>query len=431
MTERVEKEIEGPGVGELSPESADPGSSPNQGRCKCGHWRNKHEDGGRGICEKARWCKCTGFEQESMAIVKTDPKHAGEYELIRQQGNLSAEEWPDARILAVRQMYGSEAKNSAQLAVFLGIASKHHLDPALNEIWLIQTSKGPKTYSGRDGFLRSASYHPEMFGGVQSGVVYASDDFRVRIYRDAEDPSRQIAVVEHEFDPRERTGKPHGAYAIAWDGHGHPTYVYREYEKCKQSRSTYWTEHPDDAIQNRALAGALRRVVPLGGVLIEGEEPVGSTAQIEKQVASGTRAKLRELRATIIGPEEEDGPDVEVEVDADGQPSMEELHELLDRLASKHDVPPEALLAWAKAAGSFPDDPEDWNEDHLTLACQELEASDGLDMIRELANHLAEQVNPGAWNDMDERLELLEEVANCQDREKLDELVASLRERAS
>lgn len=429
--EKQEKEIGGPAVGELSPESTDPSESPNVGRCKCGHWRNKHE-GGTGICEKARWCKCTGFEQETMAVVKTDPKHAGEYELIRQQGNLPADEWPDARILAIRQMYGAEARNSAQLAVFMGIAHAHRLDPALNEVWLIQTKQGPKTYAGRDGFLRSASMHPEMFSGIQSGVVYASDDFRIRFLPDAEDPSRQRALVEHDFDPRERSGQPHGAYAIAWDGEGHPTYVYRDFDKCKNMKSTYWSQNGDDAIQNRAIAAALRRVVPLGGLLIRGEDPVGDTDAVEREVAKGTRSRLRELRATVLGDigEEGDEPDYEVEVDAYGEPSMEDMVGALEELTARYQVSPEALAAWARTSGAFPDSTDEWDIDHLTLACQEVQASRGIDMVRALATELCEAVNPGGWTSMDQRLELLEEIANTHDRGRLDELVESLQERA-
>ena len=344
-----------------------------------------------------------------LALVETKEEHRGEYAMIRQMGGLPAESWPDSRILAVRQLHGGSAQNTAQLAVFLGIAHKHGLDPALNEIQLIQTNKGPKAYAGRDGFLKSASAQPHMYGGISSGVVYPQDDFHVEVVGND-------IQVHHKWSPTERKGRPHGAYCIVWDAQGHPTYVYRETLKCQNMKSFYWKdESVDDAIQNRAIAGCLRRVVPLGGILIHGEEPLGSLNAMEKAVAGGTKRRLQDIKAKL-GLEAE-----EVSVDADGNPDPEDIDQLLDEYAEKYGVTPDAFIAWARACGSVPDDLEVWTTDHKTFALHAMADTEGMEFQKELAASLAAG--------QPDSLEILTDIANCSSREELDKLVEALWDR--
>lgn len=350
-------------------------------------------------------------------LVVTEEGHRKEYDLIRQQGNLPADEWSDARILAVRSMHASAARNSAELATFLSIAHRHGLDPALNEIQLIPVKGGPKPYAGRDGFLKAASRQPQMYGGISSGVVYPTDDFRVVMRGDD-------VQVYHEFDPRERTGYPHGAYCVVWDAHGHPTYVYRVFDRCKNMKTPYWSVHYDDAIQNRAVAAGLRRVVPLGGLFIFGEEPIGSTAEIEQQVGKQTRSRLREISAELGLEDGDDDSDPDIPVGPDGRPEEDAVDDLLEEWATKYEVSPQAFKAYAEASGAFPDQLSEWTVDHKVIALQEMRASEGMDFDRELAKKLAERLP-----DQEDRFELLTEIMNLEDRATLKELIASLYDR--
>jgi len=345
----------------------------------------------------------------AVELVTTKEEHRGEYAMIRQMGNLPAELWPDARILAVKQMYAGEARNTAQLALFLSIAEKHQLDPALSEIWLIQTNRGPKAYAGRDGFLKSASRQPNMYSGIQSGVVYEQDEFWIEVTGDA-------VTVHHKWSPAKRKGRPHGAYCVVFDGAGHPTYVYRETLKCQQMKSFYWKDDSvDDAIHNRAIAAGLRRVVPLGGLLIQGEAPIGGTDAKEAAVAGGTKRRLSDIKARLGLAAEE------IRVDEDGQPDPQEIDKLLDEYSTKYAVTPAAFLAWAEACGTVPNDLEEWTTDHKTVALQAMADTDGMEFQRELANSLSEG--------HDDRLELLTAIANTKDREALDEIVEALWDR--
>lgn len=351
-----------------------------------------------------------------LALVETKEEHRGEYALIRQMGSLPEEQWPDARILAVRQLYGSNAKNSAQLALFLSIAAKHQLAPELNEIQLIQTNRGPKAYAGRDGFLKAASRQPHMYGGIQSGVVYEQDEFHVEVRYDAKDPTRQLFLVFHTWTPKERQGRPHGAYAVVYDAKGRPTYVYRETKKCENLRSDYWKDdRVDDAIHNRAIGAALRRVVPLGGLLIHGEEPIGDLTAKERAVAGGTRRKLKDIRVRL-------GLDAEeVGVNEEGEPDPEDIDNLLDDYAQRYRITPQAFVAWAKACGTVPDDLEEWTTEHKTFALQVMADTEGLEFQKELATSLAEGRK--------DSLELLTDIANAKGREELDTIVEALYDR--
>lgn len=347
-------------------------------------------------------------------VVQPEEEHVGEYALVRQMGNLQVDAWPDARILAIRQLFGSAAKNLAQLGVFMSIAANHGLDPALGEIWLIQTNKGPKAYSGRDGFLKSASRQPNMYSGIQSGVVYESDDFHIEV-RGTE------AIVHHKFNPVTRTGRPHGAYCIAYDGAGRPTYVYRVTAKCQQMKSFYWKDDTvDDAIHNRAIAAGLRRVVPLGGMMIAGEEPIGFDAErISDQVGKSTRQKLHDV-SVELGIRDAD-PEVKV---VEGKPVEEDIDAILAEKVAHFNIPLAAFVAWARECGSIPDEVDDWTVEHKTMALQAIVASDGLDMVKEWAKALVDK-EP----DLAERMELLTAIANTEERKVLDNLIERMLER--
>jgi len=350
-----------------------------------------------------------------LEVVEPKEEHTGEFALVRQMGNLPAELWPDARILAIRQLYGKEAKNLAQLGVFLSIADKHGLDPALSEIWLIQTNKGPKAYAGRDGFLKSASRQPHMYGGIQSGVVYEQDEFWVEV-------TGEGARVHHKFAPTKRQGRPHGAYAIVYDKQSRPTYVYRETKKCEQMKSFYWTEKSvDDAIHNRAVAAALRRVVPLGGLMIEGEVPLGfDEDDVAEAVGKTSHQKLKDMRVKLGI---DAAPDPEIEV-VEGVPVEEELDELMEQKAERFNIPPAAIVAWAEASGAVSSDIEEWGTDEKTVLLQSIIASDGMEVIKEYAKKLVEPLP-----DMEERLELLTVIANTERRKVLDGMIERMLER--
>jgi len=357
------------------------------------------------------------------ALVETAPEHRKEYEMIRQMGDLDLEHWPDARILAVRQMFAEHARNTVELAMFMHVAHRHNLDPALNEIQLIPTKKGPKAYSGRDGFLKSASFHPEMYGGIQSGVVYAEDDFHVEV-------NGTDVRVHHVWSPLTRKGKPHGAFAIVYDAAGHPTYVYRERAKCENLKSSYWTEHPDDAIHNRAVAGALRRVVPLGGLFIFGEQPVdsGATPQASERLHKSATERLRDISVKLGVAHQEEKLEPELSVRQDGSPYDEgEIDELLEDALKQFRVPLQALAAWTRRSSAVPRNPAEWTIDHKTVALQELHASEGMDFLREWAQEMAEMT----ISDVPTRLDLSTEILNCHEREKLDKIVERLQERTS
>lgn len=353
-----------------------------------------------------------------------------EYALVRRAGDLPAERWPDERINAVQRMYGDKATSLAELATFLHVAQRHRLDPALNEIYLIQTKQGPKVYAGRDGYIQAASRY-EGYNGHQSGVVYTDDRFTVRIH--GED-----VEIQHEFAPNQDRGKIHGAYCVAYGKGNKPTFVYREFEKCKNMSSNAWKFHPDDMIENRAIAAALRRQVPLGGLLIEGEH-VDDETHLEDRIGKTTDQNLDDLEAELgIRDEEEvdddDVQEAEVVQEEPNEPQgrrvqaedVGALREKFGEFCDRYDIEPAMVRAWALHSDAIPDDPDEWTADDLLVALQAMRASEGKDFLAEYARYLI-----GRDDDigMKDRMEFEADLGAQPNRRELRQIVKRLKER--
>lgn len=367
-------------------------------------------------------------DTEKLDLPRPDKWDEGEseYALVRRAGNLPAREWPDERINAVQRMYGQNATSLAELAQFLHVAQRHNLDPALNQIYLIQTKRGPKVYAGRDGYVEAAARY-DGYRGHQSGVVYTQDRFTIRV-------KGKEVEIHHEFAPNQDRGKIHGAYCVAYGEGDRPTVVYREFDKCKNMSSDSWKYHPDDMIENRAIAAALRRQVPLGGLLIEGEQDIGDEGFLEDRIGQTTEQKLDDLEAElgVKDGSEEEIPEAEWEevpqepAPAPEQPDVQELSDLFDEKCRANGVTPKAVRAWALHSGAIPDDRGEWGPDHYLVAIQAMKQTDGIEFLAEYARFLM-----GRDDDigMTERLELEETLGSSPSKKTVMDMIARLQER--
>jgi len=368
-------------------------------------------------------------------MAKTDQKSPGtDLAVIRKAGGLSAERWPNERLQAVWDLYANNADNLYQVAEFCSVAQRHGLDPAAGEVWLIQTKQGPKIYTGRDGLIRSASRY-DNFGGLDSGVVYEKDEFR--ILRRSVDGEPAVEI-EHKIAGFDR-GKIVGAYAVVYGKERGATVITRHMNRYRHLHSKFnWQQYPDDMIENRAIVAGLRRQVPIGGLLVEGEE-IDDEAWLEENVGRSTEQELDRVEAELgIGhpPKEEGEEEQEAQVIQgvpvnEGRPEATEIERMqkkLSELLDRHKIPRRAVRAWALASDAIPEDVGEWDGSHYLVLINAIRESGGNEVLIEYARYLMGVDDSLGYA---ERMEIENDLTSGLEPEGIRKLITRLEERST
>ncbi len=187
------------------------------------------------------------------------------YDAVREAALLPAHDYPDGHIRTIMKMSVPKKASFADACGYLSICQKYGLNPILGQVFLIITDDGPKVVTGRDTYITVAERRP-TFKGIVTGIVLEGESCVIR--RDPDDPYKVYVDHDQGF-----TGDVIGWYCIVFDSERPPLIFRRmlnDYAYLFSKRN--WKQDKKGMGENRCIAGALKRMYSLAGLLMEGEE---------------------------------------------------------------------------------------------------------------------------------------------------------------
>lgn len=318
------------------------------------------------------------------------------YEVVRRAAGMSPERLPDELIHSIFAYAGDQVETPYELAVFVQQALKYDLSPVSGEIFAFRTQGKLRVWAGRDGFIKAAERSPN-YEGHQVGVVFENDDFSITVKGDDVEVRHEIAGIDR--------GRPVGGYAVGWGRNRKPVVLTRKWSDWEHlwsdSRKWNWKKDPIGMAENRLIRAVLTRIVPLGGLGIEGDQEDHLEDWMAKQMGRSTRTKLDDIRSELGL----DADEIEVTEDPNaGQDLISTFRQVMDQ----HGIRPEHIESWAFQHASFPSQPEDWQESHFVEALKELRDTGGRDFVQEYIRELAGKADIG----IEERQELEDKLTD-------------------
>ncbi|KKM61991.1 hypothetical protein LCGC14_1526150 [marine sediment metagenome] len=187
------------------------------------------------------------------------------YDAVREAALLPAHDYPDGHIRTIMKMSVPKKASFADACGYLSICRQYGLNPILGQVFLIITDDGPKVVTGRDTYITVAERRP-TFKGIVTGIVLEGESCVIR--RDPDDPYKVYVDHDQGF-----TGEVIGWYCIVFDSERPPLIFRRmlnDYAYLFGKRN--WKQDKKGMGENRCIAGALKRMYSLAGLLMEGEE---------------------------------------------------------------------------------------------------------------------------------------------------------------
>lgn len=186
------------------------------------------------------------------------------------------------------------AKNCSddEFSMFAHLAKTYNLDPFAKEIWCIKMGSNVTIMASRDGYLKIAQSDPN-FEGIQSGAVYAGDDFEFDVAN---------STIKHKMTS-DGDAKVVGAWAICYHKERKPSIAYVRFSEYNKKTSNIWTQYPSAMITKVAEVIVLKKQFGINGLLTQeemGEEyqrPITAKSaheQVEERKATAERKQTKE-----------------------------------------------------------------------------------------------------------------------------------------
>lgn len=240
-------------------------------------------------------------------------------EQIRQGAGLSKEEWPEAKLAAVRSMLPKEARGSRKhMIAYLARAQRTGLDPFLDELY-VWHDKGEIVYmTGRDGWLRLAKEDPNV-AGLEFGEIHENDSWSL-----SQEGGR--VMVSHQIGmPR---GPLIGAYCVVhMAGEDMDAQVVKEMDDFSHLMGKKnWRDNPGIMAVTRCISEAVKLKCPAGAGIYSPEEweMRRESGAVDREMASAKADTSADALAASLADEKQAEGDERAPVEAEATEEPEE-----------------------------------------------------------------------------------------------------------
>lgn len=239
-------------------------------------------------------------------------------EIIRAGAELEADDWPEAKLAAVRSMLPKEARGRPEhMIAYLARAQRTGLDPFLNELWAWEDKGEIVFMTGRDGWLRLAKDDPNV-EGLEFGEIHKNDKWSLS------QEGGKIMVSHQIGMPR---GNLIGAYCVVhMKGEAPDAQVVKEMSDFSHLMGKKnWRENPGIMSVTRCISEAVKLKVPAGSGLYSPEEweMRREAGDLDRQTAASAAAEGADELAARLDQAKEETERPPVETTATEEPEGE------------------------------------------------------------------------------------------------------------